>query len=329
MEFHLRAEIKRVEAQWAIAGPRYGDATKAMTTASLLARSLREVLENIKSSRAKYRQSELDQFESDVNGAQELFNRHCDIHAEAIRKYWETREVAFACMHRCDELRKQLDDFLEGRERWEKSDEFRGHSADEPESSGTRTRTFYDPGSGTSFRFTQTWPPPPPRSPPPRPKTPPPRPKTPPRPQESPSGLKKPKPFVRPGILPSKSRIDYWFHEVDTALANPSNLTAFPKPPYFLCEVRGDKCPRAALGLCECCIHDLFASDGRMDDLKSLRLKFHPDKFSRCAEEVRERVQGEAAEMFKVVDAMWRREEERKKEEWKRENERRYGPRKF
>lgn len=232
-------------------------------------------------------------------------------------------------MQRNEELHFQLDRLLDGKERWERShDDFRGRSANEPKHSRhrNRSRTFYDPGSGESFRFTQTWPPP---SPPSRSPTPPPRAPTPPpqRPRTPESTTRGPRPFVRPGTLPPQSQIDAFFHAVDLALADPSTVTRFPQPPPFLCAAHADACPKVALGLCACCIESLFtSSSARMEELKTLRLKFHPDKFSRCDEQVRQKVQAEASEVFKIADALWRSVVEREKEEWKRENERRYGP---
>lgn len=302
-----------------------------MNTASMLADSLHKVKKNIQKRRPEPHAGGRLQWESDVQGAEVLFEKQDEVHGETISKYWARRRAVEALMESNEELHFLLDRLLDGKERWERSrEDYYGRSADEPETSKTRSRTFYDPDSGESFRFTKTWPPPSPPSPPPRSPTPPPRPKTPPHRPSTPEGKTRgPKPFVRPGTLPPSSHIDYWFCEVELALKDPTTVTTFPEPPHFLCAPAAEKCPRAALGLCVCCIEDLFRSSSeRMEELKTLRLKFHPDKFARCPEDVREQVQAEAAEVFKIVDRLWREQEERRKQEWNRENERRYAPRK-
>lgn len=49
------------------------------------------------------------------------------------------------------------------------------------------------------------------------------------------------------------------------------------------------------------------------EQLKKTRLGFHPDKFGRCANNVREDFEGKANEMFGVMHAMYCEKEEREK----------------
>lgn len=107
---------------------------------------------------------------------------------------------------------------------------------------------------------------------------------------------------------PSRLVIDQYFKEVDAAVADYSNLRRFPSPPAWPCNnaaCAANKSKRA-LRACECNIAHAFRSRG--DDLKAYRIKLHPDKFSRCPDDVRESFQRMVSEIFIVVDAMWQRQ---------------------
>ena len=103
-----------------------------------------------------------------------------------------------------------------------------------------------------------------------------------------------------------QAAIDHYFDQVSRAFADISALNAFPKPPAWPC---GNlTCARTkrsrALEACACNIRFLFE---RGTDLKNWRLRFHPDRFSKVPQDVREGIQQMAKEVFVVVDDMYRK----------------------
>ena len=321
MEFHLRAEIKRVEEEYRQTGIRVYEARIAMRTTHLLAVGIYDMFAAVQKGKADYKSPE--QFTSDFEAVEKLWLQTERNHQAALNKHYDL-DYAFQELYvKLKALDRQLEELMEGKVRWERADErpapsTGGHPR---QADDERTRTFYNPQTSKEYKFKKTWPPPPPPSPPPRSRSPPPRSRSPPpRPSRSPPlssespPLKKPTPFRRPSCTrPSQSRIDNWFDEVEIALANPITVRSFPQPPtHWTCSRRkhdGLDCPIVALGLCACCMALMF--EGR--DLKADRTKFHPDKFSRCPENVRERIQRDASDVFKFVDGLYREEVEQKK----------------
>jgi hypothetical protein len=105
---------------------------------------------------------------------------------------------------------------------------------------------------------------------------------------------------------PSKASIEQWFHQIDDALADHSKMRTLPTPPAWPCNNLDCKRNKAngtrILEACPCCIRYIF--QGR--DFKNELLRFHPDKFSRCPEEVEDQIQKMAKEIFVVVDEMYK-----------------------
>lgn len=103
---------------------------------------------------------------------------------------------------------------------------------------------------------------------------------------------------------PTPAGVAFYFSRLDFAFVNIANLTDLPEPPAFTCMNRECETRKheRALAACACNIRTLFA--GR--NVKAERLRFHPDKFSSVAVEVREMIQRKAKEMFVTLDTMYR-----------------------
>jgi len=95
-------------------------------------------------------------------------------------------------------------------------------------------------------------------------------------------------------------------------LADPSLMDAFPEPPKLVeCRKSHPSCweEDRLLKCCPCDIKTLFdlgyqesgtgVEKGQW--LKLERRKWHPDRFSRCSEEVEKEWVGKATEMFQVL----------------------------
>lgn len=309
MEAFLRAELERAQERYEEAGIRFRDASVAMRTTYLVAQGVYDLYENVRRGRADYKNSK--QFDSDFKAIESLWKEKESAHEANLKQEYAAKQALFDAKDHWWKIDGQLNTVINGDERWVRADERAAPSADHPDA--TRWRTCYDPATGTAYHFQQTYPPPPP-PPPPKSSPPPPPPRSPsppprrsaPSPDPERPHLRRPKPFVRPTVRPSQSRIEAWHDSIATALANPSDVRTFPRPPWWLCERAGSgvKCPVVAVGLCQCCAADLF--DGR--DLKAERRKFHPDRFSRCPENARKAVQADAADVFKLVDALYEEE---------------------
>lgn len=296
MEAFLRAELERAQDQYEEARIRFGDAHVAMWTSYLITEGVYQLYNKVRRGPAEYKNPR--QFDSDFKAIESLRKEREFAHETNVKREYAAKQAMLDARDRWWKIDEQLDAVLNGDERWVRADERAAPSADYPRA--TRWRTCYDPATGTAYHFEQTYPPPPP--PPPRSPSPPPRPSLPSPDPERPH-LKRPKPFIRPTVRPSQSRINAWHDSISTALANLADLRTFPRPPWWVCKRAGsgEKCPVVAVGLCQCCAADLF--DGR--DLKAERRKFHPDRFSRCPENARKVVQADAADVFKVVDALY------------------------
>ncbi len=103
-----------------------------------------------------------------------------------------------------------------------------------------------------------------------------------------------------------KQLIEDWLVSSKVALVDPVALTTFPVPPAWPCP--GKECRRSArsLAACSCNIREAFRHlDGYPRSLKTERLKWHPDKFSRCSEDKVAKWKDMAKEVFVVVNEMW------------------------
>ena len=102
---------------------------------------------------------------------------------------------------------------------------------------------------------------------------------------------------------PSTRRFAAWYEETNAACKNPASMREFPQPPSWDCgnvSCRAER-PSRALHACKCNLTALFRE---CPSLKAERVKFHPDKFSRCPADVKQEIQKAAAEVFVIVDQL-------------------------
>ena len=108
--------------------------------------------------------------------------------------------------------------------------------------------------------------------------------------------------------LAAAQQAEDWHSTCATAFEDKTKLRYFPEPPRASkpCGKPGCKASakERALKACPCDIRKLFEED--KSTLKSARVTFHPDKFSRVPEDVREKVKKAANEVFVVVDGMYK-----------------------
>lgn len=107
-----------------------------------------------------------------------------------------------------------------------------------------------------------------------------------------------------------------WKTRADAVLINFAELKFFPKPPVSgTCDkhscVAGKE--TRALEACPCDIQAVFEMLKSTVSLKDERRKWHPDRFSACQEDKREKFQEVAKEIFILVDAMYAAEKEEQK----------------
>ncbi|KAK4547653.1 hypothetical protein LTR36_000610 [Oleoguttula mirabilis] len=123
-----------------------------------------------------------------------------------------------------------------------------------------------------------------------------------PRRPEAPRVPKMPKVAVARTIT-AKEKQD-WFEACTAAFADKSEMRTFPEPPVQPCRDAGCAAEKHARALkaCKCNIREMFKS---RTTLKLDRIKFHPDRFSSCADNVRTLMQQKAKEVFVVVNAMF------------------------
>jgi hypothetical protein len=100
-----------------------------------------------------------------------------------------------------------------------------------------------------------------------------------------------------------------WVSAAQEALKDYSALSSFPSPPTKPCSnmscMNATKNPTRALTACACKIREGLQYLS-VSQLKSLRLLFHPDKFSKCRADRVELFKRQASEVFVVVEAMYR-----------------------
>jgi hypothetical protein len=129
--------------------------------------------------------------------------------------------------------------------------------------------------------------------------------------QSSSSSSKKPQfkasnPSPQPMPMPTPADVIASFHtKAQHAFADCGAMTSFPEPPAFPCLklacVESKK--TRALQACPCNIKKAFQAPGV--DLKKSRLQWHPDRFGRCPEAVRESFKLKAHEVFVVVKDLY------------------------
>lgn len=120
---------------------------------------------------------------------------------------------------------------------------------------------------------------------------------------------KRPRPDVQrrsPAVSPvaTPSRYQVWISTVEEAFKDYTTLSSFPSPPASSCSKPTCKSETRALAACACdirqCLGHLTASQ-----VKDLRVLFHPDKFSKCREDLVEDFKKKANAVFIVINAMY------------------------
>ena len=92
---------------------------------------------------------------------------------------------------------------------------------------------------------------------------------------------------------------------MEAAFADYSHMHTFPEPPIESCTKVSCQTEKGRfLKACRCNIGSAFS---RVDDLKNERLRWHPDRFSRCPEQSRTLFRKAADEVFVIIDAIWQR----------------------
>jgi hypothetical protein len=102
-----------------------------------------------------------------------------------------------------------------------------------------------------------------------------------------------------------------WRPTVSIALVDRSTMTVFPDPPSRWCPdltCRKNSSTRK-LAACPHNLEKTLSADPAFpDSLKVERLRWHPDKFSKCPEDVRELFRAKASEIFVVVNRLYQQE---------------------
>ena len=113
--------------------------------------------------------------------------------------------------------------------------------------------------------------------------------------------------------LCAKKAVDKFFEKADAAFVDYTSLRSFPKPPASPCGKKACEMKEGrALEACECNIRTTFK--GRAN-LKVERLRWHPDKFGQCPEDVREKFRKMASEIFVVLDGMYKEQQKQQQQQ--------------
>ncbi|SMY21424.1 unnamed protein product [Zymoseptoria tritici ST99CH_1A5] len=104
--------------------------------------------------------------------------------------------------------------------------------------------------------------------------------------------------------LPSRATVDAWWTSVDAALKDYTTIRKFPGPPGGLCGRLGCQAnaSQRALTACEHMVKNALIV--AHPDLRKMRLRFHPDRFSACPEDKREEFKKMASEIFVVIEEL-------------------------
>ena len=100
------------------------------------------------------------------------------------------------------------------------------------------------------------------------------------------------------------SRYQVWISTVEEAFKDYTTLSSFPSPPASACSKPTCKSETRALAACAC---DIRQGLGHLtaSQLKDTRVLFHPDKFSKCREDLVEGFKKKANAVFVVVNSMY------------------------
>ncbi|OQO10737.1 hypothetical protein B0A48_04037 [Cryoendolithus antarcticus] len=105
---------------------------------------------------------------------------------------------------------------------------------------------------------------------------------------------------------PVSDPVQHWYTYAQRALANYSQLTAFPAPPVIVrCSSMACASSGHTLQACECNVRATLERLN-VDQLSRVRRSFHPDRFSACAPALRPQFQQMAREIFVVANTLYR-----------------------
>ncbi|KAK6428026.1 hypothetical protein LTR95_015838 [Oleoguttula sp. CCFEE 5521] len=106
--------------------------------------------------------------------------------------------------------------------------------------------------------------------------------------------------------VPVSDPVQHWYTYAQLALANYSQLTAFPAPPVIVrCSSMACASSGRSLQACECNVRAALERLS-VDQLSRVRKRFHPDRFSACAPILRAQFQQMAREVFVVANMLYR-----------------------
>lgn len=110
-------------------------------------------------------------------------------------------------------------------------------------------------------------------------------------------------PATNPAAKPSNHQ--KWVSAAKEAFKDYTTLSSFPSPPASACSNPSCTSETRALAACAC---DIRRSLNHLpvSELKYFRLLFHPDKFSKCREDLAETFKKQASAIFVVAEAMYR-----------------------
>lgn len=109
----------------------------------------------------------------------------------------------------------------------------------------------------------------------------------------------------KPTAKPFRSASDLWLERVHETFKDYASMSSFPSPPATGCKRTSCVTQTRALAACSCDIRRVLMALST-EQLKQLRFSFHPDKFSKCRPEFVKRFGKQAAEVFVVVEAVYR-----------------------
>lgn len=106
----------------------------------------------------------------------------------------------------------------------------------------------------------------------------------------------------------TSTKFTAWDEETSAALENKEELKIFPAPPIKCCSMACNK-KKGHLDFCEHSLEKFMQGFGatgleKMERLKFEERRFHPGRFMKCPEEVRDEIVQKASEMFQMFQAL-------------------------
>jgi hypothetical protein len=113
----------------------------------------------------------------------------------------------------------------------------------------------------------------------------------------------------------ARATFDAWNKEIDVLLEDKEGLRVFPPPPIGFCTIacRKNKSP---LGFCEHSFKKWYEASGDLEEtLRAEMRRWHPDRFTKCAINIKEDMVANTTEMFLIIQELIESEEKKIKEE--------------